>query len=208
MKKNWLSYGVPAIYADKSYDVYEDKQKTTYFVFDWLNDVLPPKPEKPQLWCLWIYGEPGSGKTHFCSSILKYFIIKNGQKSARFLTCKSYFDYLQGSFNDPLESANRKLTLHDTDLLILDDIGTATYTDWKRESLYNLIEDRHDSGKKTIFSSNLTLLETTEPQNGLPALFDDRLYRRIELGICLPFPKSKDQGKKNNYQRKNLSNEF
>jgi DNA replication protein DnaC len=208
MKKKWTEYGVPEIYADKPYDIYEDKQKITYYVLDWLNDVLPPDSQKPQMWCLWIFGEPGNGKTHFCTSILKAFIILNRQKSARFLTCKSYFDYLQGSFNDPIESATKKLIIHDTDLLILDDIGTMPYTDWKREALYNLIEDRHDSGKKTIFSSNLSLVETTRAQPGLPPLFDDRLYRRIELGACIPFTRSKDHGRKNYYQRKNLSSEF
>jgi len=194
MLTNWAEYGVPEILSNKPYDLYEDKHK----IFETLLEFLSPQNSR---WCLYLYGEPGCGKTHFACNALKAFIIKNRNKSARFFTSKSYFKYLQEAFNDPIEAGNRDQKLRDCDLVILDDFGTSRGTDWQREKLYDLLEERYDSGKKTIVSSNLSLKETTE---GKTPLCDDRLYRRLTAGLVVKMLRSKDHGKKNSLYKENI----
>lgn len=191
MKTDWTRYGIPSIYADKPYDIYEDKKRLIEICMDFLND----KPlDGQKRWCLYVHGAPGCGKTHFACCALKAFVIKNQQHSAQFFSCKVYFTLLQEQFGDTLAAANTQRKLQDLDLIVLDDLGVSRGTDWQREKIYDLLEERFNSGKKTIISSNLSLQQNNE---GATPFFDDRLYRRIKEGKVIPLIVSKDHGKKN-----------
>ncbi len=195
MKTDWSINGIPGIFADKTYDVYTDKQRLVDLCMDFLdNNPIEGKVR----WCLYIHGFPGCGKTHFACNALKAFVIKNRQRSAQFFTCKSYFALIQEQFGDNIANSNMDRKLKDLDLIVLDDIGVTRGTDWQREKIYDLIEERYNSGKKTIMSSNITLYENGQ---GKAPFFDDRLYRRISEGKVVMMEKSPHQGEGNAYKR-------
>lgn len=43
----------------------------------------------------------------------------------------------------------------DDDLLVIDDIGSSGYTDWREEIMMELIDFRYRNSKPTVFTSNL-----------------------------------------------------
>ncbi len=191
MKTDWTTYGIPNIFANKSYDMYEDKKRLIELCMDFLDDE-PIDGQKR--WCIYMHGPPGCGKTHFACSALKAFVIKNRMRTAKFFTCDAYFMLLQEQFGDNVGAARTQRKLQEMDLIILDDIGVSRGTDWQREKIYNLLERRYDAGKKTIISSNLSLQQDSE---GTTPFFDDRLYIRIKKGTVVRVVKSADHGKKN-----------
>jgi len=45
----------------------------------------------------------------------------------------------------------------DVDVLVLDDIGQEKPSEWVKERLYIIINERYQLGKKTILTSNVSL---------------------------------------------------
>lgn len=50
----------------------------------------------------------------------------------------------------------------DDDFLMLDDIGSMQITEWKKDVLLQVIDERYESLKPTVFTSNLTREELTK----------------------------------------------
>lgn len=46
--------------------------------------------------------------------------------------------------------------LVDHDFLILDDIGSSGFNEWRTEVMFDTIDQRYESRKPTVFTSNLT----------------------------------------------------
>jgi len=59
-------------------------------------------------------------------------------------------------------------------LLVLDDLGAHSLSDWSMRMLYRLIDTRYEHMKTTIYTSNLHFEELTERMN------DDRIVGRIK----------------------------
>lgn len=184
MKTDWAVYEVPEKYRERPFDTYPDKERAVEFVKHFVEG-------KESHWCLYLHGEPGCGKTHLAVAALKYYIIKNRYSTALFLTCRSYFSMLQDNFNNPLGMSNLTRKLLECDLIILDDLGVSRGTDWQREKICELIEERYNKNKKTIISTNWDLEKAKQE------LLDDRLYRRIAEGKVLKIVKSKYHGNEN-----------
>jgi DNA replication protein DnaC len=62
------------------------------------------------------------------------------------------------------------------DLLVIDDLGTGTYTDWSAESLYRIIDSRWSNDLSTIATTNLTGEELRETVG-------DRIASRMATGV-------------------------
>ncbi|KCZ71295.1 DNA replication protein [Candidatus Methanoperedens nitroreducens] len=112
------------------------------------------------------YGRAGSGKTHLAVAIARY-IIEEKQILVRFVRIVDLLLDIRSTFNENeswrAESESellRKYAL--TPLLILDDIGSEKTTDWVRQVLYQIIDERWIEQKPVIVTSNLTLEELEE----------------------------------------------
>lgn len=184
MPRDWSSYGIPGIFCEKPFCKFPDKLPLINMSFEFLKD---KEIDGKKRWCFYIEGVPGCGKTHLACSMLKAFVIMQPQASAHFYTCKSYFQLLQDQFGDNTKSSHTWRKLKDLDLIVFDDIGTSRGTEWQREKIYDILEERFDSGKKTVITSNLSLSADAESEN---PLFDDRLYRRIQEGKVIKMQKS------------------
>ena len=124
---------------------------------------------------LFFNGSPGLGKT-FLSACIAKVVSENGY-SVVYDTASSLFSkFEEAKFtrmdqrDRPLEDANRCLAC---DLLIIDDLGTELTTSFTITALYEIINTRLITNKKTIVSSNLTIGE-------LRARYSEQIMSRLE----------------------------
>lgn len=147
---------------------------------------------------LYLYGDPGSGKT--CTAI-RYVLqfaynVFFGIDQSKYLQkdCNGFeynprrnftYEFVQVTeFLLLVKDSYRKDSqdselaflskLASVDVLIIDDLGTQRTTDWNYDLLYYLIDQRYNSTeKRTIFTSNFDLEELSNK------LGDTRITRRI-----------------------------
>ncbi len=111
---------------------------------------------------LFMTGEPGLGKTFLSTCIAR--VVAEAGWSVVYDTAVSLFSrFEEARFNragaDPEELQAELERYMRCDLLILDDLGTEMSTSFTVSTLYDLINTRVRSGKKTIINSNLNLEE-------------------------------------------------
>lgn len=70
--------------------------------------------------------------------------------------------------------------LLDDDFIIIDDLGSSNYTEWREGVLFSAIDLRHESMKPTIITTNLTRLDIVQQYH--PRLAD-RLFDRSNVII-------------------------
>lgn len=66
----------------------------------------------------------------------------------------------------------------DHDFLMVDDLGSSGFNDWRREVIFDLIDRRYESQLPTLFSSNLTRKDFFDNlgQRGASRLFASENY--------------------------------
>jgi len=110
---------------------------------------------------LFFNGEPGLGKT-FLSACIARVVADNGYSVVYDMASSVFAKFEDAKFSrtgDPEEMRAEVKRCLECDLLILDDLGTEMTTSFTISALYELINTRLVSGKKTIVSSNLTIEE-------------------------------------------------
>jgi DNA replication protein DnaC len=123
---------------------------------------------------LYIRGSVGVGKTRLMASVLNEIVKR---KSAAFVRVPELLDRMRMSgFNQSSSASDEAeyLAMHrNVEVLGLDDVGADKGSDYARRTLQMLYEYRMDHGKRTIWTSNLTLTELEE------FFGDERLCSRI-----------------------------
>ncbi|HCX64022.1 MAG TPA: DNA replication protein DnaC [Eubacteriaceae bacterium] len=119
---------------------------------------------------LYFFGEPGLGKTFLSHCIAKELLDKG--HTVIYHTASDLIDIIrQSKLSDSGDLGLRDL-LYDSDLLIIDDLGTEHLTEFANHSLFNLINQRLIDGRKMIISTNL-------PIGTLQKRYSTRLASRI-----------------------------
>ena len=110
---------------------------------------------------LFFNGAPGLGKT-FLSACIARVVAENGN-SVVYETASNIFSIFEDAkfarSDDQEEVRAEVKRLLECDFLIMDDLGTEMTTAFTISALYELINTRLMTGKKTIVSSNLTINE-------------------------------------------------
>lgn len=121
---------------------------------------------------LFLLGKTGVGKTHISLSIAKE-ITEHGFTAA-YGSILNYLRIIEKEHFGRAEdsSADTMQVLINTDLLILDDLGSEFQTGFYESALYNIINSRINLGLPTIISSNLSVPE-------LQKRYNDRVISRI-----------------------------
>jgi len=141
------------IISDKDYDKYVDDKKGVY-----------------------LWGETGTGKTVMASSIIREYIIKYGGK-IKYISSPKMIMELQDSYKNDKESPVDILKkLSRVDILFIDDLGAEKLTEFVRQSIYFLINEREQWERPTIITSNYSLSE-------IDVYIDKRISSRI-AGMC------------------------
>ena len=123
---------------------------------------------------LLFWGAPGLGKT-FLSTCIAKELIKKGY-SVIYETAYQTFSMLEElkfKRNDDADKLKFKTEkLYTCDLLILDDLGSEFSTQYTNAALFDILNSRLISGKKTVINTNLSMAE-------LEKKYSERVVSRI-----------------------------
>lgn len=122
---------------------------------------------------LLFYGTTGLGKTFLCNCIAKALLDRN--KIVIYQTAFTILDILERRRfrRDESDMTDYEYSmLFDADLLIVDDLGTEVSNSFTNAEIFNIVNTRLLSGKKSIISTNLTPNEISE-------IYTDRVFSRI-----------------------------
>lgn len=114
--------------------------------------------EREQGMNLLFSGEVSQGKT-FLAAALAMELIEEG-RLVIYQTAPSLVDKLRDlNWRYHEDNAALKAMIYDCDMLILDDLGKETRTEFSEKELFHLINMRYSAGKSTLISTNLQLKE-------------------------------------------------
>jgi DNA replication protein DnaC len=149
-------------------------------VAEWLNNNLG----------LFLIGPVGCGKTHLVVGAAR-LACAHGY-APQFVSVPKWFQALRESYANSHPNREHDLLklMHEADLLILDDLGAERPSDWARERLYLIINERTVQMRPTWVTTNLTVNELSEliGERSVSRLTGDALvftlagsdYRQIE----------------------------
>lgn len=123
---------------------------------------------------LLLYGAIGTGKTHLCSAIAN-FVLQSGLDVV-YLKIGTLLDLIrEAKYNfekNATFTAKQLQNLYRVRLLIIDDLGTEVSTDFVKEQLLHLFDERINYRLPWVISTNLS-------PNDISAMYEDRLSDRI-----------------------------
>jgi len=120
------------------------------------------------------YGGTGLGKTFMCNCIANALISR--EISVLYQTAFSLFEIIEThKFNKQNETEENRINynmIFECDLLIIDDLGTEVSNSFTNAELFNIINGRLITQKKTIISTNLSFEQLRET-------YSDRIMSRV-----------------------------
>lgn len=121
-------------------------------------------------------GPCGVGKTHLASAITHALVTRKGV-SCLFYDFRDLLKEIQDSYNPVSKSSELRVLrpVYDTDVLVLDELGASKPTDWVRDTMTQIINNRYNDKKITIFTTNYLDV----PQNPGEETLTDRVGVRL-----------------------------
>ena len=144
---------------------------------DFVNETTPP--------ILVLRGPRGTGKTHLMESVGRELLAYG--KTVRYERVPSLLSNIRSSyeraFPEDAEDAMRRCFL--AELLMLDDLGAEKPSDWVREKLFELIDDRYSVGRLLIIATNesYTSLEANLGERIASRLFDTNSGKVMQVNM-------------------------
>jgi DNA replication protein DnaC len=114
-------------------------------------------------------GNTGTGKNHLAAAMIRQRISEG--KTAEIWRAKRLMDNLLGETLDEKKRVLRRL--ESLDLLILDEMGRCSEKKFFKDTFFDLLVERHESLRQTVFISNLS-------EDDLLALFEDAPYNSLQ----------------------------
>lgn len=118
---------------------------------------------------LYIWGKStGSGKTSWACKIMSHYFRKIAfdtglENEGLYIFLPTFLQDLRDNYDNKDPDFEQVLSMvKECKLLIVDDIGAETFTEWVRERMVSIINMRSSNGLCTIYTSNLSPEELTE----------------------------------------------
>jgi len=180
-------FKIPKRFADKgfsNYEVTEDNKEYHERVMSYATSFEEHYNNGD--WLV-LSGSFGLGKTHLALAVarhvLKFFAKKNsktnhgtiytGLPKVLFLSSSELIQNIRDSYDsDELDERSLMNKYKNTELLIIDDLGTEKATEWQQEKMYMGLDYRYREMKPTIITTNLSAGELSEH-------ITERVYERI-----------------------------
>jgi DNA replication protein DnaC len=125
--------------------------------------------EKPNNFLI-VLGVPGTGKTYICMALANLFLEKKA--IVKYMNARRFFEEVQQAISYGKSQYEKIRQLARAEILILDDIGASANSEWQREVILDLVDQRYNEQKPTIITSNFS-----QPQ--MIEILGDRTTRRI-----------------------------
>lgn len=126
--------------------------------------------EKPKHFLVYC-GSPGIGKTYFCASLIEWAL--SSFKSFRYWNESELFKKVRASMEeykgDYLEALKYMI---DDQLVMLDDVGSMGLNEWRKEVIFDAIDERYNTTLPTVITTNYTSKEIKD-------FFHPRVYSRL-----------------------------
>lgn len=152
-------------YRGQKIDAREKMSENLRFCVDYAKNFSSDSPG------LFMYGATGLGKTFLSGCIARELLNKGF--SVAFDSIQNYLRQIENErFGRTEGSSDTLQILLNSDLAILDDLGSEFTSQFNASVIYNIINSRLDMGKPTIVSSNL-------PLDMLRERYDDRIISRL-----------------------------
>lgn len=162
-KKAAEAIGIDARYRDASLSKTRLPQDAQKEVLKWLQGDMTNS--------LVYIGPPGIGKTYLCAAIANYLSDKG--RCARYVNPRRFYEALQAAIQKNQNQYEEIRKFAKEDILIFDDLGSTSCTEWQIEVTFDLIDQRYSQNLPTIITSNLNFDE-------IGNVFGERFLRRIE----------------------------
>lgn len=131
---------------------------------------LDAEPRPDLLAGVYLFGKAGVGKTHAACGALRAYVESKVYRldddselyrgNCRFVNAPAWFAELRGTYSHRDESEQDVFNRYaNCKLLVLDDLGKGTRSEWAVERLYMLIDHRYANALPTIITSNYDLGE-------------------------------------------------
>lgn len=124
-------------------------------------------------WCVYLYGETGTGKTHVATAMFQGWL----REEPRGVLWTSVLDALKTLREAHGESAEAMGVYVEPKLLVLDELKLIDMTAWAREQISYVVGRRYNEARATIITSNHDPLQLQE--------FDPTIISRLSEGIVL-----------------------
>lgn len=182
-KNNIYLFEIPKEIKEASIKNIDLDNPDRFKIIKWLKNFLDTYQPRRGMKGLYLTGNFGCGKTYLISATLNE-LAKKDHKIA-IIYYPELLRSLKESFGDS-ETYNEKFKLlKNVELLLIDDIGAETMTEWSRdEVLGNILQHRMQEGLTTFFTSNLTLKDLEEhfstSTKGIEQIKAKRIIERIK----------------------------
>ena len=166
----------PEIIKNASMADIDISDKNRAKVLKWVKEYYKEyKKDKNSKGCF-LHGSFGSGKTFILAALFNE-LAKNGAHAV-IIYYPEMLRNLRESFND--DFASKMYELQHADLLLIDDIGAESVSEWNRdEILGTILQYRMESNLPTFFTSNLNINELETHLSQSKGKIDEIKARRI-----------------------------
>lgn len=136
----------------------DTKDKNRFETIKWITDFIKEYKKGIPHKGIYLNGNFGCGKTYLLSAMLNE-LAKKGHKVAM-IYYPEFLRALKESFNGNDDYKIKFNYIKKVEILLLDDIGAETLTEWSRdEVLGTILQYRMEENLPTLFTSNLTMKE-------------------------------------------------
>lgn len=182
-KNNIYLFEIPKEIKEASIKNIDLDDPDRFQIIKWLKNFLDEYRPETGMKGLYLTGNFGCGKTYLISAALNE-LAKQSHKIA-IIYYPEFLRSLKESFNDS-ETYNEKFRMiKRVEILLIDDIGAETMTEWSRdEVLGTILQYRMQEGLTTFFTSNLSIKDLEEhfsySAKGIEKVKAKRIIERIK----------------------------
>jgi DNA replication protein DnaC len=148
--RRWARVRVPSAYDGCSFETFEPVPDTATALAvcrQWAQELRAGTHLRQGLL---LRGNPGAGKTHLAVAILRELVWSEQRKKALFLNVPAWLNALRESYGEGEPPPNPT----GYDLVVLDDLGAEQWSDWARDRIYNLVNQREQQRGLVIVTTN------------------------------------------------------
>lgn len=157
-KDNIYYFNISENLKNASMSLIDTTDKNRFAAIKWANEFINNYTKGVPQKGVYLNGNFGCGKTYLLSAMLNE-LAKKDHKIA-IVYYPEFLRTLKESFGSTDEFKNKFNYIKKVELLLLDDIGAETVTEWSRdEILGTILQYRMEENLPTMFTSNLTMKE-------------------------------------------------